>query len=480
MGSKNLFNRLLTGDGLPTDQIATYRFPTVPSTIVAAPPDGVVTNCVTPRYVVSGPTRRAVTLTLTALSLTVADATVGVGVKLLDFLSGSYRIQSVRASLTFTTTSVLADTLNLSKVINWALGTTTQTTATLKGTAESDLLQVTAATSSATVNVANAATYGERLMPRGLDGSVTAPDVYLNISVPTSSDIDADATVAVNGTIEIIYDDLGLNSAASAQTRMWSPGLWANCPWTELERGETFDGFTYWNDFVAGHYTQAANVAASATTIRDGGMCAFTGATAGGTVAPATDAPYGVVKLLQTTDGETTCLQALGNGNIAGQVVFEAGKRVWAEFRVKVANITTNEHGCYFGFGEEGLVSAAGVISAADALADKDFIGFFYTAVATTACGTVVNTAGGGGITTVAASAATFAADTWTNLGIYCDGTTIYFYQDGVQLAASVALSATNVPDGEEMAFYLALVTGSGGGDCIASIDWLRVAQQRA
>jgi hypothetical protein len=433
---------------------------------------------VTPKYIPLGPIRRAVKLTLTALSLTVADTAQGVGVKLLDFLGGLYRVHSVRASLTFTTTSILADTLNLSKTINWALGTATQSTTTLKGTAESDILPVTTATSSATISTVNTATYGERYTPMLLDGSSTAPDLYLNISVPTAGDIDADATVAVDGTIELVYEDIGVNSAPANPSRMPSAGLWANCPWDDLSNGR-YDGHTYFNDFTTGSYTQAANVAASASTINDGGMTGFTGATAGGTIGPALDAPYGVVKLSNTTDGESVTLQALGNKNIAGQVVFEAGKRVWFEARVKVANITANEHGVFLGFGEEGLAVAAGVIGTGDALTDKDLIGWHYTAAATTAIGTYHNTAGGGGITTVSASAGTLAADTWTNLGIYCDGTTVYFYQDGVRHATSVLLSATNFPDGEEMAFYLSLVVGSGGGDCIATIDWLKVAMQR-
>jgi hypothetical protein len=270
---------------------------------------------------------------------------------------------------------------------------------------------------------------------------------------------------------------VGANRAAT--TRMPSRAIWATCPVAELLTG-TKDGYHYWNDFTFGHYTQAANVAASATTIRDGGMCAFTGATAGGTVGPSLSAPYGVVELKNTTDGQTTILQALGAGNIAGQVVFEASKRLWFEARVKIANITDNEHGIFVGFAEEGLAVDAGVITAADALVDKDLVGFAKLATDEAVVKTVHNTASGGGVTEVDATAGTMAADTWTKLGIYCDGTRVYFFKDGTQLDTSVLLTATNFPDGEEMAFYYALVVGSGGGDCTASIDWLRVAQERA
>jgi hypothetical protein len=267
-------------------------------------------------------------------------------------------------------------------------------------------------------------------------------------------------------------------SRASA-SRMPSRALWRDCPWFELQGG-TKDGFAIFNDLVYGHYTQAANVAASATTIRDGGMCAFTGATAGATVAPATDAPTGVVKLANTTDGESTVLQLCGNGNIAGQFVFEASKRVWMEARIKVANITDNEHGVALAFAEEGRTITAGILTAADAVADVDIVGFAKLATDEAVLKTVHNTASGGGISVVSATAGTVAADTWTKVGLYCDGTRVYFFQDGTLLADSVALTATNFPDGEEMALYFALVPGSGGGDCTASIDWFKVAQERA
>lgn len=473
MGRKNLFSSLVNGDGLSTDDISTYRFPTVPSAIAYSA--SATTNSVRPYYFPGPGPRRTVKLTLTALSLTVADATVGVGVKLLDFLTGLYRIESVRASLTFTTTSVLADTLNASKVINWALGTATQTTSTLKGTAESDILPVTAATSSATVNVANTATHGERYTPRLLDGSSTAPDLYLNLSIPTAGDIDADATVAVDGTIELVYQDIGANSAPANADRMPTAALWANCPWAEILEGRV-DGHVLFEDFL-GNFVQAANVAASATTLPSP-FAAFTGATAGGTVAQPTDEPYGVLQLNNTTDNETTCV-AVGGKQLAGQWILQAGKRLWAETRVKLNTVSDTKLGAFIGFGEEGLCVTVGICAADDTLTDKDLVGFFHNAADGDQLDLVHNTASGGGVTTLEgdALATALAADTYTKLGIYCDGTTIFFYQDGT-LLNSVALSATNVPDGEELCFYFAM-TSSGGDDIVMEVDWLKLAQQR-
>jgi hypothetical protein len=119
-----------------------------------------------------------------------------------------------------------------------------------------------------------------------------------------------------------------------------------------------------------------------------------------------------------------------------------------------------------------------GVIAAAGTLTDKDLVGFWRLEGDGDKLDLVHNTAGGGGISTLAADAVTLVADTWIKLGVYCDGTTVYFYANGV-LVNSVALTATNFPDGEEMALYFA-ITMAASEAMTASIDWIKVAEQRA
>lgn len=479
MGRKFFFESLYEGDNLSSDDVTAFRLPSVPTaikvdtTLPAASRTGV-----TAKYAI-GPTSRKVTLSFDSLAVTVLDATQGVGTKILDFPLGLFKITGAYGSLQFTTTSVLADTLNLSKTINWGVGTVTHalpsaTTNTMVGTAYADIIPPVAATSSATISVINTATVGEQWNPKLLNGATTAADVFLNIAVPTASDIDANATVEIDGTITILFEDLGVTSALVNADRMPTAAIWANCPWREIQDGQ-IDGHVYWNDFT-GNIILANGQ--TVTNLGDG-VSGFTAATAGTTINKVdTSAPYGKVKLETTTINEDVGIMIGGGNNVVGEYVFALGKRLWFEARVSILNITVTKLALLVAFAEEALCATTATLAAGGAtIADKDYIGFHKRAADTSGCDVVYNTAGGGGETILAADSATFAADTFTKLAIYCDGVTIYFYQDGT-LLTSVALTATNVPDGEEMALYIVLA-GAHGDTCSAAIDWVKIAQQR-
>lgn len=143
--------------------------------------------------------------TLTALPLTLADLTVGAGVKIYDFPEGQITILGASASVAETTTSVLADTLNTGVTYNWGVGTTTQASATL-ATTEQDIVPVTNGTASSTINVAGAASGAVRAAaPVNFDGTGTAKDAFFNVAIATATDIDADATTTWTGTITITW-----------------------------------------------------------------------------------------------------------------------------------------------------------------------------------------------------------------------------------------------------------------------------------
>lgn len=127
-----------------------------------------------------------------------------VGVQIADMPEGIIIFGASTGRLTFTTTSILANTLNASKVLAWSVGTATASNVSLTSTM-ANIITTTAATSSATINVANAATVGSNTALATVDGSATAADVYFNIAVATDADIDAAATVALNGIINICY-----------------------------------------------------------------------------------------------------------------------------------------------------------------------------------------------------------------------------------------------------------------------------------
>lgn len=259
----------------------------------------------------------------------------------------------------------------------------------------------------------------------------------------------------------------------AADLRTPSPAIWQTCPWRALREGE-LDGLTYSSDFD-GNIALANN---QTIALLDQGVIGCTAATAGTTITQITTKPYGVVHLESTTDNEDAIISVLGSKNVAGQLVFESGKQLWMEACISVLNITDSKANAFCGFAEEGLVATTTLITASDAMADKDYVGFQRLFADGDKLDTVHNTAGGGGATTVKADAVTIAADTMIKVGMYCDGTTVYFYSAGTVLADSVLLAATNFPDGEEMAFYFGIMLGHGD-TFSAEIDWLRIAQLR-
>lgn len=143
--------------------------------------------------------------TLTAMPITMRDTEQGGGFQIYDFPVG--RITSLGATTTIavTTTSALASTLNAGVTCNYGVGSVTQSNATV-ATTEQDLVNVTAFTSSATIDVAGADATGVGVgVVTSLDGTSTAIDAFLNLAVAGATDIDADATVTVTGTVALTW-----------------------------------------------------------------------------------------------------------------------------------------------------------------------------------------------------------------------------------------------------------------------------------
>jgi len=146
--------------------------------------------------------------TFSSATITVRDTQQGNGVNIYNFPEGRIFILGATGSMNFTTTSVLASTLHASVSCRWGVGTVTQSNATL-ATTEQDLIPVTTFTSGATINVANTATSASLATAAQFDGTATAKKAFMNVSVPTGTDIDADAAVLMNGTVTITWIFLG-------------------------------------------------------------------------------------------------------------------------------------------------------------------------------------------------------------------------------------------------------------------------------
>lgn len=149
-----------------------------------------------------------ITLTLTDMLITVTDALAYASQKLLDLPEGRTYIKGGVASLKFGVTTDRAGTINDSAAMDWSIGTAAASNVTLAGTmldivAKQDHTldgAVAAYTALVNANVAAAAFY---------DGTGTAKDVYLNVSFPTGTDIDADGILKVSGKIVLNVEMMG-------------------------------------------------------------------------------------------------------------------------------------------------------------------------------------------------------------------------------------------------------------------------------
>ena len=147
------------------------------------------------------------TLTLNNVPQAVVNGTEYQGTKIYDFPEGRILVLGVTATLQQKTTSAIASTLN-SGTGAISLGTATASATTLSGTM-ADLLPSTAFTSSTVINVAGTAVKGALAASAQFDGTTTAKDVYLNTAYATTTDVDADATQKISGTVVISWMQLG-------------------------------------------------------------------------------------------------------------------------------------------------------------------------------------------------------------------------------------------------------------------------------
>ena len=147
------------------------------------------------------------TLTLNNVPQAVVNGVEYQGTKIYDFPQGRILILGVTATLQQKTTSAIASTLN-SATGAISLGTATASSVTLNSTM-ADLLPSTAFTSSTVINVAGTAVSAALAASAQFDGTTTAKDVYLNTAYATTTDVDADATQTISGTVNITWVQLG-------------------------------------------------------------------------------------------------------------------------------------------------------------------------------------------------------------------------------------------------------------------------------
>jgi hypothetical protein len=127
---------------------------------------------------------------------------------LYTFPEGRVNVLGVTATLQQKTTSVIASTLNSGVTGAIALGTAAASATALTGTMV-DLLPSTAFASSTVINVAGTAVSAALAAAAQFDGTSAAKVMRLNTAYATTTDVDADATQTISGTIRLTYIWLG-------------------------------------------------------------------------------------------------------------------------------------------------------------------------------------------------------------------------------------------------------------------------------
>ncbi|ESX85938.1 hypothetical protein [Mesorhizobium sp. LNJC403B00] len=149
--------------------------------------------------------------TLAGMQVPVADALAYASQKLFDFADGKVRIKGGTARLQFAVPTPRASTVNDNAALTWSLGSSAASSATLVGTMV-NVLASTARTLDGVGTALSTASIADVAAAATLDGTVTPVDLYLNLAFATGTDIDADGTVAVTGTITLLWENWGDNA----------------------------------------------------------------------------------------------------------------------------------------------------------------------------------------------------------------------------------------------------------------------------
>jgi hypothetical protein len=150
-------------------------------------------------------------LTFNAMQISVTDALAYASQKLFDFADGKIRIKGGTASLQFAVLTTRASTINDSASLTWGLGSAAASSATLATTMQNVIATTTRTLNGATTALSSAST-ADVVAAATLDGSATAIDLYLNVAFATGTDIDGDGTLAVSGTITLLWENWGDNA----------------------------------------------------------------------------------------------------------------------------------------------------------------------------------------------------------------------------------------------------------------------------
>jgi len=250
-----------------------------------------------------------------------------------------------------------------------------------------------------------------------------------------------------------------------------SPRIWGNLPQSEIDSRpgriiHIFDRF----DALGPH----ASASSSTVTEKNGPWSTFI-SQGGSITAASASVPGGGITVSADGDDEGVVLTRwLPLFKIA-----YGGKPFWFEARVKSSTVANTKHGIFVGMINAITPSATVPIAADGTLADQNLVGFHRLEGDGDAIDTVYK-ANGVTQVTVKADAIALAADTYVKLGMYFDGTTLFFFKDGVLLPDSKVIpsaAGTDFPNDVTLSPVFAVLNATGTDPGSATFQWVRVAQ---
>lgn len=252
---------------------------------------------------------------------------------------------------------------------------------------------------------------------------------------------------------------VGVNS-----NRGLSPNLWKIAPIQEVQAG-VVDGCFVFDDF---HFLPAS-----------GSKYLRLSSDSGASIAEIATEVGGVVRM--TTGGTDNNEVYMNFGNSLGVLgkAVAAGYPFWFEARFRLGAVS--DHGVFIGLAEEGLAVANTLTDDTGAVASKDYLGFRILTADSDGLDTVYRTAAGDeGVHKEAAAgiaAQTLTASTWVKVGMYFDGTYLWYFVNGDLVSTTGLLTTASLfPTGEELTFLVALKTGTGTS-CTLDLDWFAFLQ---
>lgn len=150
-------------------------------------------------------------LTLTDTPVAILDVNAYGGLKIYDLPEGRILVLGVQASLALAVPApqVRASTINDSSTVDWALGTAVASSAALAAAMVDLAPLVDEAAFAASGNGYGAVAKSQLAASAHFDGTTTPIDVFLNFGFSDATDIDADSTIGVAGTVQITWVQLG-------------------------------------------------------------------------------------------------------------------------------------------------------------------------------------------------------------------------------------------------------------------------------